>query len=300
MKKTDIILLTGFLGSGKTTLLKQCLQSEIEKKRKVAVIMNEIGKISIDSQEVPEDIRLKELLNGCVCCTMKDQLETQLLSLVQNNELDCIYIETTGVANTVDVIDACTSAMTVESLTIKGVLSTIDATRWNSKNDLSPAIRYLLIQQITYSDVVLVNRIDQLSSIQKDQVRSDIKLINPNLIEKIDDISNFLDNLSTSKKDMKNTQINVHHTLKIKTYIHEQYSPYNKAAFEEFLKNASNKLFRLKGYISFQNDSNLYNVQYSNGFISYEKELMKLPKRLVLIGEDLNSNFYEKELNKLI
>ena len=57
--------------------------------------MNELGQVSIDSNEVEEDTPLKELLNGCVCCTIQGQFETQLHSLLQENTLDAIYIETT-------------------------------------------------------------------------------------------------------------------------------------------------------------------------------------------------------------
>ncbi len=299
MKKTEIIILTGFLGSGKTTLLKQCLQTELANNRKIAVVMNEIGKISIDSNEVSEDVRLKELLNGCVCCTMKDQLEIQLLSLVQNNELDCIYIETTGVANTIDVVDACTSAQTVESLAIKGVLSTIDASRWLTKNELSPTIRYLLIQQISYSNLLFINRLKNLTTDEKENVLNEIESINPNIIIENTNANDFLTKLNFSTTPTNHEKLDVITSLKIKTYTHEQNNCYDKQRFEDFLRNAPSNLFRLKGYVSFKDDPLLYNVQYSNGLVTYEKELMKLPKRLVCIGENIDLNLLENELNKL-
>ncbi|MCX8003260.1 MAG: CobW-like GTP-binding protein, partial [Anoxybacillus mongoliensis] len=93
MKHTDIYILSGFLGSGKTTLLKRLLQHEKEHGRKVAVVMNEIGQVSIDSHAVSEDAVLSELLSGCVCCTIQDQFEVELYSLIQKHELDVIYIE---------------------------------------------------------------------------------------------------------------------------------------------------------------------------------------------------------------
>lgn len=294
-----MIILTGFLGSGKTTLLKQCLQTELANNRKIAVVMNEIGKISIDSNEVSEDVRLKELLNGCVCCTMKDQLEIQLLSLVQNNELDCIYIETTGVANTIDVIDACTSAQTVESLVLKGVLSTIDASRWLTKNELSPTIRYLLIQQISYSNLLFINRLHLLSDEQKEIVLHELQLINPNIITENRNANEFLTKLSFSSTPMEHEKLDVNTSLKIKTYIHEQQNSYDKQRFEDFLRHAPSNLFRMKGYISFKDDPLLYNVQYSNGLVTYEQELMKLPKRLVCIGENIDVKLLETEFHLL-
>jgi len=298
LNKTEIVILSGFLGSGKTTLLKKCLIEELSNNRKVAVIMNEIGKISIDSNEIPDDIRLKELLNGCICCTMKDQLEIQLLSLVQNNKLDVIYIETTGVANTIDVVDACTSAQTVESLVIKSVLSTVDATRWITKNELSPSIRYLLIQQITYSDLIFINRLDKLNSADRQLVLDEIKNINLNVVEDFNEKIKLEHQVSISPNLMDREKLAVNQSLKLNTYIHNQGESYNKELFENFLRNAPNNLFRLKGYISFKDDPTLYNVQYSNGLVSYEKERMKLPQRIVLIGENIDKEFFEKELKK--
>jgi G3E family GTPase len=61
MEKTEVFILAGFLGSGKTTLLKHLLEDERRLERKTAVIMNELGKVSIDSNEVEEDVTLKEL-----------------------------------------------------------------------------------------------------------------------------------------------------------------------------------------------------------------------------------------------
>lgn len=299
MKKTEIIILSGFLGSGKTSLLKECLQNEIQNNRKIAVIMNEIGKISIDSNEVPEDIRLKELLNGCICCTMKDQLEIQLLSLVQNNELDVIYIETTGVANPIDIIDACTTAQTVERLILKGIITTVDATRWLTKSNLSPTVRYLLIQQITYCDLVLINRLDKLEVNQGELVLNEINTLNPNYLEYKGFNNNLFSNLSFTNKINPGDHLDAYTSLKIKTFLYHQKNSFSKESFEQFLKNVPSSLFRLKGYLSFKNDPTLYNVQYSNGLVSYEKEFMKLPKRIVLIGEDLDTNYFEQELNKI-
>ena len=78
MKKTEIYILGGFLGSGKTTLLRNILQQEKEEGRKVAVLLNELGSVSIDSGLIDDNVPLKELVDGCICCTIQDKLEVQL------------------------------------------------------------------------------------------------------------------------------------------------------------------------------------------------------------------------------
>ena len=109
MDKTEVYLLSGFLGSGKTTLLKNLLQEEKLARRKVAVLMNELGNVSIDSDAVDEDIPLKELLDGCICCTIQDKLEAQLQGLLVESKPEVIYIEATGAAHPVEVLDAVVS-----------------------------------------------------------------------------------------------------------------------------------------------------------------------------------------------
>lgn len=106
MKKINISILGGFLGSGKTTLLQNILKEEKKRNRKVAVLLNEIGEHSVDTDIIGTKIPLKELLNGCICCTLKNELEIQLLSLYQQHQPDVIYIETTGVAHPLEVLDA--------------------------------------------------------------------------------------------------------------------------------------------------------------------------------------------------
>src|SRR3954467_12863158 len=130
MDKTEVYLLSGFLGSGKTTLLKNLLQAEKVEGRKVAVLMNELGSVSIDSDAVDNDIPLKELLDGCICCTIQDKLEAQLQGLLFESKPEVIYIEATGGAHLVEVLDAVMSPIFVEQLKFNGIITIVDGKRW--------------------------------------------------------------------------------------------------------------------------------------------------------------------------
>jgi G3E family GTPase len=229
---------------------------------------------------------------------MKDQLEIQLLSLTQQNELDIIYIETTGVANTIDVIDACTSSLTVEKMLLRGVITTVDSSRWFSKDTLSPAYKLLLHQQVMYSDIVLLNRLNHLHTVQGENVLEELKSINPNIMTEYS-IEALVSNISHQSKQSSSIPIPASSSLKIRTIVYEMTEPISKQKFEHFLRSAPSTLLRLKGYIQFTQDPTLYNVQYANGFVTYEKELMKLPKRLVLIGENLEEMELVSELDQL-
>ena len=102
MKKlTPITILTGYLGSGKTTLLNHVLANE--QGLRAAVIVNDIGEVNIDAELIARggavelDDSLVALQNGCICCSLKDDLIQQVLDLIATNRFDCILIEASGI-----------------------------------------------------------------------------------------------------------------------------------------------------------------------------------------------------------
>ena len=102
IKKTQVLLLTGYLGSGKTTLVNKILSNK--KGIKFAVIVNDIGEVNIDADLIEKggivdqkDDSLVALQNGCICCTLKVDLVKQLSDIIKSNKFDYIVIEASGV-----------------------------------------------------------------------------------------------------------------------------------------------------------------------------------------------------------
>ena len=81
--------------------------------------MNELGNVSIDSDAVEDDVPLKELLDGCICCTIQDKLEAQLQGLLVESKPEVIYIEATGAAHPVEVLDAVVSPFLLIKFSLK-------------------------------------------------------------------------------------------------------------------------------------------------------------------------------------
>jgi G3E family GTPase len=302
MSKPEIYLLSGFLGSGKTTLLKRLLEDEKKKNRKVAVMMNELGKVSIDSNIVEEDVALKELLGGCICCSISDKLEAQLQSLLWNEKPEVIYIETTGVAHPVEVLDAVLSPNLADQFIIKGVVTIIDGGRWLSRHNLSPQLQQLILEQVKHADFIIINKADTLTDSDQSKLTFEVQGINPNAscllttyskvsIEQIRGLN------VTSKQGWKKT--NVTSDLRLSTYVYTFKKSVDMDKFEDFLRALPDTIYRMKGYIKFREDDYPYLFQYSYGMPIYMKEGMNYPLNLVFIGEKMNWNDVEVTLKEL-
>jgi G3E family GTPase len=302
MSKIEIYILSGFLGSGKTTLLRSILKQEQERNRKIAVVMNEVGSVSIDSDAVPEDTPLKELLNGCVCCTIQDQFEVQLHSLLQEYKLDAIYIETTGVAHPVEVLDACLSPLFANQVDVRGIISLVDAKRWKDQQQLSPQLQVLLNEQIRHADIVLINKIDDLNEQEQASISFEIQSLNPHgktILTTFAQVN--LDDIQNMKRSSKHVHehAKLHEQLRIKTYVHTFSRPIDVEKFEGWLRSLPDTIYRMKGYLRFNHLDGLYSFQYSYGTPIYMKEMINVPMNLVIIGDDLNKEQINKELEQL-
>src|SRR3989338_271508 len=120
--KTPISILTGYLGAGKTTLLRRLLASG----KKIAIIMNEFGEISIDSKVVKgKNVKIKELSGGCVCCSITGEFEKAVKEIVKKAEPEIIILETTGVADPEPIIADIRDNL--ESIKLDSVITICDA-----------------------------------------------------------------------------------------------------------------------------------------------------------------------------
>ncbi|MEM5015510.1 GTP-binding protein [Metabacillus indicus] len=302
MKSVEVYILSGFLGAGKTTLLKNILKQEQDNGRKIAVVMNELGKISIDSDAVSDDIPLKELLNGCVCCTMQGQLEAQLQGMLSQYELDAIYIETTGAAHPIEVLDACLSPVFADKLAIGAIVTLVDGPRYHDRTGLSIQLQKLLQEQIHHADVVLLNKIDALSDSEQASLVMDIQNIAPAskvLLTQFASVrlSDFQQVSRMKRREHEETH--VEHHLHLKTYVHTFTGPIDFDSFENFLRTMPDTIYRVKGYVAFTRSAETYLFQYSYGMPLYMKEPVKMTKTLVFIGENLDHHWLKQELDRL-
>ena len=151
-----ITVITGYLGSGKTTLLNRILAEEHGKR--VAVIVNEFGELSIDGQLVMiSDEEIIEINNGCICCTVRGDLIQLIGKLLDKQKtFDHLVIETTGLADPAPVIQSFFLDELMRSqLVLDAIVTVVDAKYISEHWDSSEAQ-----EQITFADVVLLNKVD--------------------------------------------------------------------------------------------------------------------------------------------
>lgn len=183
--KIPVTVATGFLGSGKTTLINHILTAEHGKK--IAVIENEYGEISIDQSLVKQKLgsneEIFELNNGCICCKVRGDLIRVLEKLLRRKQkMDAILIETTGLADPGPVIQTFfTDDNLKDNLVLDAVLCVVDAKHClqhiteehKGKNTVNEAV-----QQVAFADRILLNKVDLVSEKEKATVVRIIKGIN--------------------------------------------------------------------------------------------------------------------------
>ncbi|MEM9817162.1 MAG: GTP-binding protein [Cyanobacteria bacterium P01_A01_bin.123] len=169
-------VVTGFLGSGKTTLINYLLKEQ--RGKKIAVIVNEFGEIGIDGQIVVEDDdeQLVEFNNGCLCCTVRDDLVKTLTGLTQRAELDAILIETTGLADPAPVASTFFVSEEIKpSIQLDSFITVVDACNLERSLDRSHEAQ----EQVAFADIILLNKTDLVDAEELAEIEQKLRSLNP-------------------------------------------------------------------------------------------------------------------------
>lgn len=290
MNKLPVTVLSGFLGAGKTTVLNHILHNR--ENRRVAVIVNDMSEVNIDAASVQSEVtlnrseeKLVEMSNGCICCTLREDLLLEINKLAKQGRFDYLVIESTGISEPLPVAETFTFADEVgQSLSDVASLDTmvtvVDAA--NFLNDYNEAqylqqkgeslgeddertVADLLVEQIEFADVILINKTDLVSLQHIERVKAAVAALNPvakiitiakGKVDLSDVINTGLFDFEKAQqapgwlKEMRGEHVPETEAYGIESFVYRARKPFHPQKFYDFLhsKNLAGKLLRSKGY----------------------------------------------------
>lgn len=197
INKLPVTLLSGFLGSGKTTLLNHLLSNA--QGLKIGVIVNDLSEVNVDAGLVVRtDQELVELSNGCICCTLRDELVAQVVRLARTGQIDYLVIESTGVSEPLPVAQGflleADGVAVREVSRLDTLVTVVDAPSFlddfatldkvEDRDPTAPAedrrnIVDLLVDQVEFADVLVINKSDLVTAREIDLVKARLRALNP-------------------------------------------------------------------------------------------------------------------------
>ncbi|QTH45130.1 GTP-binding protein [Cohnella sp. LGH] len=321
-----VYVLTGFLGSGKTTLLNRILEDGRVTKKKVAVLLNEVGDANVEGQLLGKDVPMAEMLGGCICCSIRADLGMELTKLAREHRPDVIWIETTGIARPLEVMDAVTEASMYEKLELRGVVAVADARHLLDRVRIGAGKTYKLMrEQIEAAGFVVLNKTDLVAPAELAELEGFIADWNPHAWAistvrtelNLDAIYRMDHNVSapaerqeaicppgcTHDHEHQHSHEHAHDPTHdhVKALTYYLPGPVDSRIFEEWVAGLPEGVYRGKGIVTFRDTSSRFLFQYAYR----ESDYMRITPQgtvhdvVVLIGEGFPRESLLKQLERL-
>ena len=354
MNKTiPITLLTGYLGSGKTTLINHILTNQ--DKYKIAVIVNDIGEVNIDASLIEQggivtekDESLIALSNGCICCNLKMDLVNQIIDIIKQNKFDYIVIEASGICEPIPIAQTITmmpemfaNYTSKDICRLDAIITVVDALRlkdeFNCGDNLKKEnidgedIEKLIIEQLEFCNVIILNKTNEITKDELNEVKAVIKSIQPKakIIETNYAKVDMKEILDTKLFDFEESSMTAgwiealenpeeldesgeELEYGISTFVYKRREPMNRKKFMDFLNTKWDKSFiRTKGVVYFSDDlKTAYMVESagnSKNLLATGPWVSAMPieeqQAILISNPDLASDWdeeYQDKMNKIV
>jgi G3E family GTPase len=245
-------ILTGFLGAGKTTLLNRILNGDHG--LKVAVLVNDFGSINIDAELVVgvED-NMISLANGCVCCQIRDDLIESVQELLDSEqEIEYILLEASGVADPAGIAITFADPGLRDRVRLDGITCVVDAEQLMSDDD-DEGLGELKLRQIVFSDMVVLNKVDLVTSEEIDRIRGwiDSRVRRIRIVEAVQAEVPYEILLGVGRYDPERAAQagRVHSAASFTTWSYETRDPLSLESVRETIKKLPGTVYRCKGFV---------------------------------------------------
>ena len=290
MTQLPVTVLSGFLGAGKTTVLSHILNNR--QGRKVAVIVNDMSEINIDSAIVQSEVslnrseeKLVEMSNGCICCTLREDLLEEVTKLSKEGRFDYLVIESTGISEPLPIAETFTFAdengvSLSDVADLDTMVTVVDAVNFMKDYDEAKylqdtgeslgeederSVADLLVDQVEFADVILISKTDLVSSADIERLTAILKTLNTDAkIVPIFQGQVYIDEVLNTGlfdferaqqapgwlKEMRGEHVPETEEYGIGSFTYEARRPFHPEKFHEFLHGTDKygKLIRSKGY----------------------------------------------------
>ena len=289
-QQLPVTVLSGFLGAGKTTVLNHILNNR--QGQRVAIIVNDMSEINIDASIIEKEVsfnrseeKLIEMSNGCICCTLREDLLVEVRKLAIEKKFDYLIIESTGISEPLPIAETFTFADD-EGISLSDIarldtmVTVVDAVNFMKDfeeakmlqetgeslgEDDERSVADLLIDQVEFSDVILINKIDLINPVELIQLQGILRSLNTEaeIIAIKDGRVELSKLLNTGKfsfehaqqapgwlKEMRGEHIPETEEYGISSFVYTARKPFHPQRFYDFLHQpwSEGKLLRSKGY----------------------------------------------------
>ena len=298
-----IVLITGYLGAGKTTLLNHILGND--RGVRAAVIVNDIGEVNVDAALIEKagvvtqvDNTLVPLSNGCICCTLADDLARQLTDLAESGKFDYIIIEASGICEPIPI------AFTIDNfckeqaergtnIVLDNIVAVVDCARMYDefnggkalvKDDIDEEdIESLLVQQIEFCTTLLLNKTDCVTPGQVDELKALVRSLQKEakIVECVQGEVDLDELLDTGRFDFDRAYGSaawieaMEHPeehedpevleYEIETFVYQRRAPFSMAKLEKFAQDWPDTVIRAKGLVWFKDNYDMAYVFEQSG-----------------------------------
>lgn len=319
---TPLYILSGFLGSGKTTLLSRLIAYYKQQGQRPAIVMNEIGEVNIEGLANDENVPTAEMLSGCICCTIRSDLSSEIAMLVEREHPDVIIIEATGIANPMEILDAVAEASLSMRIQVNQLITVVDAAHLLHLINEQRGKTYRLMQeQIRAATFLVLNKVDQINDSDKATVIQSLERWNSHApivpavrcdvnMEVLLQSDSELHSESVRRQGQENGHVHGlpdHHRHAheahdhVMSYTYYFSNPINSIEFERFIAELPRDVYRAKGILSFSDTNSRFLFQYAFRESDFTRITPRgqVPDVVVFIGEHFQKSLLREQLERL-